>query len=165
MAKGQKIHSFDYVNHPYARVRDVLVRDALAVFRAATKSAAARAEDVASALRIQVAGLEIQKDIVISVNRTDESRSAALNTMVTQIDLEWEAAQSPRLFPLMKAELKIYALTNTETQLDLEGHYAPPLGPVGKVMDAMLGHRIAEASVHQFLRDVADYLRTTLPAD
>ncbi|HEX5051464.1 MAG TPA: hypothetical protein VFZ65_06800 [Planctomycetota bacterium] len=164
MLRPQAIHSYDYVNHPYEQVRGALSRDALAVFRAATKAASSRAHDVASALRIQVAGVEIQKDIVIAVKRTEEARSPALDTMVTQIDLEWEAAKTPRLFPLMRAQLKVYALTASETQLDLEGHYEPPLGAVGKVIDAMLGRRIAEASVHQFLTDVAEYLRRALPS-
>ncbi|HEX6812109.1 MAG TPA: hypothetical protein VF384_10840 [Planctomycetota bacterium] len=159
---GHELRTYDYVNHPYAKVREALTRDAIAVFRAATKSASSRAHEVASALRIQVAGIEIQKDIVIRCKRIDERQSAALGTLVTSIELEWEAAQSPRLFPLMRAELKIYALTARETQLDLEGHYEPPLGALGKVVDAVLGRRIAEASVRQFLVDVADYMRRTL---
>ena len=164
MAKLPEIHAYDYVNHPYAEVRDMLASQAVDVFRAATKAATSRAHDVASALRVQVAGVEIRKDIVITVQSTVESRSPALDTMVTQIDLEWEAAQSPRMFPLMRAVLRVYALTARETQLDLEGRYQPPLGPLGKVIDAVLGRRIAEASVHQFLTDVAAYLRRTLPA-
>lgn len=163
MAGSLELRSFDYVNHPYAQVRDVLMKDALAVFRAATKAASSRANDVASALRVQVAGLEIQKDIVIDVKQVEEQKSPALKTLVTHIELEWEAAKSPRLFPLMRAELSVYALTARETQLDLHGHYEPPLGALGKVMDAILGKRIAEASVHQFLTDVATYLRRTLP--
>src|SRR4029079_12491262 len=115
MAKLPEIHSYDYVNHPYAAVRDVLAKQALEVFRAATVAATSRAHDVASALRVQVAGVEIRKDIVITVQRTDESRSPALATMLTQIELEWEAAQSPRLFPLMRAVLRVYALTARET--------------------------------------------------
>ena len=68
----------------------------------------------------------------------------------------------PRLFPLMKAELSIYPLTSTETQLDFSGVYEPPFGAVGKRMNAIVGHRIAEASVHRFVSDVAGYLRQTL---
>ena len=65
----------------------------------------------------------------------------------------------PRLFPLMEGELSIYPLTSTETQLDFSGVYKPPFGPVGKTMNAIVGHRIAEASVHRFVDDVAGYLR------
>ena len=162
MARALEVRSYDYVNHSYAKVRDALVRDAIGVFRSATKAASSRAQDVASALRVQVAGVEIQKDIVIEVKSTVEKRNPALDAMVTHIQLEWEAAKTPRLFPLMRGELKVYALTATETQLDFHGKYEPPLGALGKVIDAVLGKKIAEASVHQFLSDVAEYMRRTL---
>jgi hypothetical protein len=68
----------------------------------------------------------------------------------------------PRLFPFMRAELSIYPLTATETQLDLWGLYEPAFGAVGKAMDAVVGHRIAEVSVHRFITEVAAYLRQAL---
>jgi hypothetical protein len=62
----------------------------------------------------------------------------------------------------MKGELTIYPLTSTETQLDFSGIYQPPFGPVGKTLNAIVGHRIAEVSVHRFVDDVAGYLRQSL---
>ncbi len=81
---------------------------------------------------------------------------------VTRLQLEWQAAKMPSLFPLMKAELSIYPLTATETQLDFFGVYEASLGTVGKAVNAIVGHRIAEVSVHRFVSDVAGYLRQTL---
>jgi hypothetical protein len=66
------------------------------------------------------------------------------------------------MFPLMKAELAVYPLTATETQLDFAGSYEPPLGWLGSAVDAVVGYKIAEASVHRFVAQVAAYLRTTL---
>jgi len=62
----------------------------------------------------------------------------------------------------MKGELSIYPLTSTETQLDFSGIYKPPFGPLGKTLNAIVGHRIAEVSVHSFVGDVAGYLRQSL---
>jgi hypothetical protein len=62
----------------------------------------------------------------------------------------------------MRAELDIYPLTATETQLDFFGLYEAPLGAMGKALNAMVGHRIAEVAVHRFVSDVAGYLRETL---
>jgi hypothetical protein len=62
----------------------------------------------------------------------------------------------------MHAELVIYPLTATETQLELAGTYEPPLGLVGRAIDSTLLHRIAEASVLQFVQEVARYLREDL---
>jgi hypothetical protein len=162
MAKGREIRFYDYVNHPYERVRDVLKQDALRVFQSATKAAASRARTVAAELHVDVGGVGVKADVSISVKSVDENLRDAIPAPATRLRLEWEAASMPRLFPLMKAELSIYPLTATETQLDFSGVYEPPLGVVGKAMNAVVGHRIAEASVHRFVNDVAEYLRRTL---
>ena len=154
---SREIRSFDYVNAPFARVRAALTRDASAVFRSATQAAAGRTHSVASALHVEIAGIEFGKEIEISVQEL-EGEPAVTN--VTRLQLEWKAVRAPGLFPMMKAELAIYPLTSTETQLDFSGRYEPPLGWLGTAVDAALGHRIAEASVHRFVAEVAHYLRT-----
>ena len=156
MSKGFEIHCYDYVNHPYAQVRDALTKDPVALFRAATRAAASRAQSVAAELRVELGGVGVEADITISVKNIEEKASA------TRMQLEWESATMPNLFPLMKAEIAIYPLTATETQLDFQGTYKPPLGALGKAMNALVGHRIAEASVHRFVTDVAGYLRQAI---
>jgi hypothetical protein len=162
MSKGREIRCYDYVNHPYKRVRDALSKDALTIFQSATKAAASRAHSVASELRLDLGGIALQTDIKISVHHIEEQTPEAALSAVTRLQLEWEAAKMPRLFPLMKAELSVYPLTGTETQLDFLGLYEPPLGALGKAVNAIVGHRIAEVSVHRFVNDVAEYLRQTL---
>jgi len=165
MSKGRKIRCYDYVNHPYEQVRDALRRDALTVFQSATKAAASRAQSIAAELHVDIGGMGIKTDIRISVKNVEEKVLDARSTPATRLLLEWEAATMPRLFPLMKGELSIYPLTATETQLDFSGLYEPPFGAAGKVMNAIVGHRIAEVSIHRFISDVAGYLRQALAAD
>ena len=159
---SKTIRVYDYVNHPYDKVRAAIDSDANEVFRNATKVAALRAKSVASELHVNIAGIEVGADIEITVKSIEETQTTVTAPETTRIELEWEAAKMPRLFPFMKAELAIYPLTSTETQLDLRGNYEPPLGIVGSVIDAAVGNRIAEASVHQFISDVAAYLRNEL---
>jgi hypothetical protein len=159
MNTGREIRCFDYVNHPYEQVRDALIADAPAVFQAATKAAASRAQSVASELRVNIGGIGLATDIAISVTKVEEKISESMGTPGTRLELEWEATNLPSLFPFMRAELDIYPLTATETQLDFFGLYEPPLGAMGKALNAMLGHRIAEVAVHRFVNDVAAYLR------
>jgi hypothetical protein len=161
MSKGREIRSYDYVNHPYERVRDALKQNALSVFQSATKAAAARAQSVASELHVDVGGVGVKADINIDVKNIQETRDAA-SSPSTRLALEWEAATLPRLFPLMKGELAVYPLTPSETQLEFSGIYALPFGALGKTVNAIVGHRIAEVSVHRFIDDVAAYLRRTL---
>jgi hypothetical protein len=159
---SREIRSFDYVNHPYERVRDVLKADASGVFRLATRAATSRAESVASELRVQVAGLEVAATIDIQTGSIEEVPAGPGATRTLRIPIVWKAAERPNLFPVMNAELSVYALTGTETQLDFKGHYDPPLGPLGTAIDAAVGHRIAEASVHRFVAEIARYLRSKL---
>jgi hypothetical protein len=162
MSTGREIRSYDYVNRPYERVRDALRQNALTVFRSATKAAASRAQSVASELHVDFGGIGLKTDINISVKNVDEKVPHATSTPRTRLLLEWEAATMPRLFPLMKGELSVYPLTSTETQLDFCGVYEPPFGAVGKTMNAIVGYRLAEVSVHRFVSDVAGYLRQAL---
>jgi hypothetical protein len=160
--KGRKIRCYDYVNHPYERVCDALKQNALTVFQSATKTAASRAQTVAAELRVDFAGIGVKTDIKIDVKSVDEKAAGSDSMPTTKLTLEWEAAKMPQLFPLMKGELFVYPLTATETQLDFSGVYKPPFGTVGKTMNAIVGHRIAEVSVHRFVSDVAGYLRQAL---
>src|ERR1017187_9491115 len=162
MSKRREIRCYDYVNHPYEQVRDALSQDALTVFQSATKAAASRAQSIAAELHVDIGGIGVQADIRISVKNVEEKVLEPMSTPATRLQLEWEAATMPRLFPLMKAELSIYPLTATETQLDFLGLYEPPFGAVGKAMNVIVGHRIAEVSVHRFISDVAGYLRQVL---
>jgi hypothetical protein len=162
MSTEHEIRSYDYVNRPYERVRDALTQNALTVFQSATKAAASRAQSVAAELHVEFGGIGVKTDISISVRNIEEKMIDATSTPTTRLQLEWEATTMPRLFPLMKAELSVYPLTSTETQLDFSGVYEPPFGPVGRTMNAILGHRIAEVSVHRFVSDVAGYLRQAL---
>jgi hypothetical protein len=162
MSTGREIRSYDYVNHPYERVRKALTQNALTVFQSATKAAASRAQSVAAELHVDFGGVGVKTDIKILVKGIEEKVSDSSSTAATRLLLEWEATTMPRLFPLMKAELSIYPLTSTETQLDFSGVYKPPFGAVGKTMNAIVGHRIAEVSVHRFVSDVAAYLRHAL---
>jgi hypothetical protein len=164
MSQRREIRSYDYVNHPYESVRDALA-DPAGVIKAATKGAQTRVRSVASALHVNIGGLEVGAEITIAVGEGEDTTDDPAFSRATRIPIRWEAAKRPRLFPLMSAELSIYPLTSTETQLDFLGRYDPPMGLLGDAIDAVLLHRIAEASVHSFISDVALYLRENLPPE
>lgn len=134
-----EIRCYDYVNHPFAEVRDALTADIMV-----------------TALHAGVGGLGVEAEIKISVRNVEH------RTNFTRLEVEWEAATLPALFPLMKADISIYPLTRTETQLDFFGHYEPPLGPLGQVLNAVAGHRIAKVSIHHFVTEIAERLRQTV---
>ena len=162
MSKGRQIRVFDYVNQPYEKVRDALMTGAGPALARATTGAAARAELVASQLHVTVGALEVATDIEIKVHKVEETPASGRKSGVTRIMFEWKAKQSPGLFPLMHAEIAAYPLTGSETQLDFSGEYEVPLGILGKGVDAVVGNRIADASIHRFVTEVAEHLRGAL---
>jgi hypothetical protein len=165
MSQAREIRTYEYVNQPYEAVRDALLEDPLETIRAATHAAADRAQAVAAALRVNIAGVEVGTEVSIDVGAPLEMAHEHTGQPSTRIPIEWEATSRPGLFPLMRGELTIYPITSTETQLDFGGAYVPPMGPLGGALDAMVGHRIADASIHRFLSDVAHHLRATMGAD
>lgn len=163
MSQSCQIRVFDYVNQPFERVRAALLADPKGIFHRATSVASERTHDIASALRVQLAGIEIGKEIHIEVcGSLDAKHPSSSAVRETLIELRWSAVGSASLFPTMKAQLAIYPLSSTETQLDLKGTYEPPLGLLGAAIDAIILHRVAEASVHRFILDVAQQLRRDL---
>ena len=121
-----------------------------------------RATPHAAALHVHVAGVEVGTEVSIEIvgveNDHDYDRPA------TRIALEWRAANSPRIFPAMTATLVAFALTATETQLELRGAYHPPMGKLHAVIDAAAGYRLAQASVTRCMQQVAGWLREELAA-
>jgi hypothetical protein len=165
MAQPHELRCYDYVNHPYAAVRDALRADLAGIFERATKSATGRAHALAATLKVGVGALEIGTDVVIDVLGVEEREEGpAGRTRTTVIGLRWNAARAAALFPSMEAELVVYPLSKDETQIELHGRYTPPLGTVGSALDSLIGHRVADASVHRFVTDVASLLRSELAA-
>lgn len=162
MTKKDEIRCSECVNHPYKLVRNALTENAKTVFENATKGAASNANGIAAELRATIAGVEVAKEIAISVTNIDQSARAPKSSTATCFHLEWEATHLPRLFPLMQAKLLVWPLSGTETQLDFVGFYKPPGGALGSAIDSIAGHQIAAASVKQFVQDVATYLGTAL---
>jgi hypothetical protein len=154
----QPLRCYDYVNRPYPIVREALLADPLAVLQRTTSAAA---EHVAT-LHVQVGPLDLGADVTIKILGIEQG--TAYNKPATKLRLAWTAAKNPGLFPAMEATLSVFALSSTETQLELEGTYTPPMGSVGKVLDDAVGHRLAKASVTRFVEEIAGWLRETLVA-
>ena len=60
-----------------------------------------------------------------------------------------------RLFPVLDADLTLAPAGQNAASLRLDGTYRPPLGSLGAELDRLLLHRVAEATIHNFLERVA----------
>jgi hypothetical protein len=165
MSEPRQLRCYQYVDRPYTKVRALLHARALELLEHASSSAAARARSLTTTLRVAVAGIEIGVDVRPRLDRVREEDGVAGMSPVTFVDLTWEAARTPGLFPAMQAVLSAWPLSATETQLEIEGRYRLPLGTVGKAIDAAVMHRVAEASVHRLLEDLVEQIRREAPAE
>jgi hypothetical protein len=156
-----QLRVFDYVNHPYARVTALLGRDAAGVLQRATTVASDRAKDLGAKLHAHVGPLDVTAEVTLELGPYDDTPLGS-GRPALRLPIAWKAVRATRAFPMMHAELLVYPLTSTETQLELAGTYEPPLGAIGRAIDSTLLHRIAEASVLQFVQEVARYVREAL---
>jgi hypothetical protein len=163
MSQPTKVRCYQYVNRPYGSVREVLRERAPELLRLATTSAAARASHVGASLHVDLGGLDVGVEIRVTVVGIRDEPGIAGVSPVTRLAITWEATHARALFPVMKADLSLWPLSSTETQLEIEGEYRPPFSVIGAAGDAVVGRRVAEATVHRFLDDVAERLRSEIP--
>ena len=163
MSEPRKLRCYQYVNRSYGAVRELLRLQASSLFERATTSAAARASAVGASLHAGMGAIDVGVEVRIHVHAVRDEEGVAGLQPLTRITLAWEATRATALFPVMKADLSFWPLTSTETQLEIEGLYRPPLGVLGSVADAAIGHLVAEAAVHRFLEDVVGQIRQELP--
>lgn len=83
------------------------------------------------------------------------------------LPLRWSATGHTELFPVMLADLEIAPLGAHESQLRFSGSYDPPLGSLGRHLDRLLLHQLAEATVRALLSQLVAALlvepETTAP--
>jgi hypothetical protein len=83
----------------------------------------------------------------------------------TMLPIAWRATGAERIFPQLEADIEIAALGAGRTQLSISARYRPPLGPVGRALDKAMLHRVAEATVKDFLDRVGERIRARVPED
>ena len=67
--------------------------------------------------------------------------------------------------PVFRGSLRITADSHKSSLVELDGEYEPPLGAVGKVFDAAVGRRIAEATGDELLKTIAERIELDYVAE
>ena len=143
------VHDFAYVEAPAAAVRTRLLEGAGAWLGGYATHAAGEGDDIRVRLGPTGLGRPLGKEIVVTMGEPQPRGTATI------IPLTWRAAGAAGLFPVFRGDLEVAVLGERHTQLSLWGQYDPPFGTIGGALDRIALHRIAEASVRAFLRDVA----------
>lgn len=70
--------------------------------------------------------------------------------------IRWEATgPGGALFPVLDADIRLAPAGQHVTVLTIAGVYRPPLGALGEILDRALLHRVAAATVRDFIARVA----------
>jgi hypothetical protein len=101
---------------------------------------------------LELAGKHVGGPVVLEVGEPLDSHR------VVMLPLRLRSRDHRRLFPTLEGSLDAAWLGRGRTYLALSLTYDPPLGLVGRAVDATLLHRVAEMVVQRFLEAIANEL-------
>lgn len=99
------------------------------------------------------------REVEVIVGRVARRRGAV------HIPISWKASGSSFLFPTLDADLLVEAVGAGLTQVTIRGSYQTPLGPLGRLLDRALLHRVAEACVKNFMDRLGIAVSATVARD
>lgn len=155
----------------YTVIADVAYEDALEVLGSAPQLLLQELADRmvpdpdphagARPLRLQLGGTVIERDVTIEVGAL---RPQAL--LRATLPLRWEATRDTGWFPSVDATLAIAACDGdlSRTSVTLEVSRQLPLGAAGEVIDRVVGRRLADAVMRDFVTRLAERLEHTVTA-
>jgi len=79
---------------------------------------------------------------------------------VVIVPMHWEPMALERLVPALDADIELSSLGADHCRLSLSGRYRPPVAPLHAGVDRSAMHRVAEASVRDFLAEIAVALQS-----
>jgi hypothetical protein len=132
---------------PAARAETALLDSPCAWLPALADGAVERAEPLLAEVGIGHGNLRVARRVTVRLGQPIRFPSKLA------VPISWEP--SGWLLPRLDGELELGALGKQRTQLALSGNYEPPLGTVGRTVDRLALHRIAEATAKDFLDRVA----------
>jgi len=106
-----------------------------------------RAEPLLAEVGVGPGGLRVAKRVAVRLGNPVQFPSKL------SLPMTWEPGGW--LLPRLDAELELASLGKARTQLAINGRYEPPLGTVGRTVDRLALHRVAEATIKDFLDRLA----------
>ena len=97
-------------------------------------------------------GLHIRKRVEVEV---EEPLRVPGRTVVP---LRWTTGAEHSPLPAMEGDIELAPFGPAASHLAMSGRYTPPYGTIGQALDRALLHRVAEATVRDFVQRVAERL-------
>lgn len=137
---------------PCRDVEQALLRDPRGWLPGLARDAEARSATLLAEVGFGTDGRRVAKEVRVTVRDPIRVQTKTL------LPVSWEATGPRSLFPELEADIEVAPLGEARTQLSVNARYRPPFGVVGRAMDRALLHRVAEATLKDFLDRVAEQL-------
>ena len=156
MSVGRAVHHHAYIERAYDANCDDLDANAGELVEAATRTAAAFAADLAGYLENRLGFFDRDERVDVVVGEIDRSKT------VTVVGVAWRADDTRRLLPNVEASVHITPIISSgpgaTSEITLRGTYNPPRTAHRGLVEHVLARRVVDASLHTFLRHLADGL-------
>ena len=149
---GMFVRAFTDVPVPFQEAEEALLRTPETWVPGLAVDADARGERLLAEVGVGRPGHRIEKRVEIRIGTSMQFPSK------TVLPISWHAQGAKGLFPELDGDLEIAPMGATRSQLSLSARYVPPLGIAGKIVDRALLHRVAEATVKDFVDRTAHAL-------
>jgi hypothetical protein len=130
---------------PVAKVELALAGSPAGWLSAVAGEAQARGDGLLGEVGVGPLGARLRRQVVIRLGEPVRFPS------MTSLPLTWEPVGLEGLLPRLDANIELGSLGGDRTQLAMSARYRPPLGVLGQAVDRVLLHRVAEATVKDFL--------------
>jgi hypothetical protein len=104
-----------------------------------------REEQLLADIGFDVAGVRLKRQAVVEVLNFVWSGPRVV------LLIRWRSSHAAGLFPVFEGSLEILQLDRDRSRLSVSGEYQPPGGAAGRVGDRALLHRVAKATVKDFV--------------
>jgi hypothetical protein len=78
------------------------------------------------------------------------------------LPMRWRPAGRGGVYPALEGDLELADLGPSRAQLAMTARYTPPSGLLGRLADRALLHRVAEATIKDFVERIVEGLRARL---
>ncbi|HEY7756218.1 MAG TPA: hypothetical protein VID69_08335 [Actinomycetota bacterium] len=143
---------------PYADVEASLTADPETWMPGLLRAAEERGEALLAEVGFGLDERRIDKEVEIRVGTPYRIPTKTL------LPMSWTATGAERLFPQLDADIEVAALGPHRTQLSISARYRPPMGVIGRALDRALLHRVAEATIKDFLDRVGERIGAREPS-
>lgn len=148
----RRLYTYTYVAQPFDEVCWLLATVPRRLLAGAAEQAGGLAAELVAEVSGGLGAVETTTQVSLHIGQFQPK-----GVLSAALPLRWEPASGSTALPVLVGEVEVTCVSVRPplTKLALVATYRPPLGLLGAAVDALLAHRVAEATAHRFLEQVA----------